>query len=183
MACLGDLSMMQVIKSIRISLVNWLLDRRVTLFIGILGILSDLSGVVFLWWNPANIAWYWKLLISVVLVFIAIALFLVSSDSAIAKVTDYSWEEGKPILLFCNKNTYYTIDMLVSVYYKVDNKCILCAIGCVVADPTKESLHIQIIHRIDRNTFEKIKISTQQHKHFFIFPSVTPKDIQNIKWK
>ena len=88
----------------------------------ILGILSDIIGVVFVWWEPVGLEWYWKVLFSAILIIVAVALLLMSRNRPIAKVKDYSWEDNKDIMLFLNKNAYYTNDMLVSVYMKEENR-------------------------------------------------------------
>ena len=59
------------------------------MFREILGILSDVIGVVFLWWHPETLLWYWKLLISVGFVFIAVGFHFLTKDRPVAKVKDY----------------------------------------------------------------------------------------------
>lgn len=149
----------------------------------ILGILSDIIGVVFVWWEPVGLEWYWKVLFSAILIIVAVALLLMSRNRPIAKVKDYSWEDNKDIMLFLNKNAYYTNDMLVSVYMKEENRTTLCAIGYVKLDPEDRLLHIQVVDQVDANTMAKIRSSPKRYKHFYIKPSVTHKDILGINWK
>lgn len=149
----------------------------------ILGILSDIIGVVFVWWEPVDLAWYWKVLVSAILIVVAVALLLLSKNRPIAMVKDYSWEDNKSIILFLNKNTYYANDMLVSIYMKEENRTTLCAIGYVIMDPEDKRLHIQVVHQVDANTMAKIRSSPKRYKNYFIKPSVTQKDILGISWK
>ena len=146
----------------------------------ILGILSDIVGIIFVWWQSTGLAWYWKLLISISLVLIAIAFTILSKNRPVEKVKDYSWEDNKPIMLFLGKNSYYSNGMLVSVYIKEEGRPTLCAIGRVNMDPEEKGVHIQILHQIDRSAIAKIRISGKKYKKFIVKPSVTRKDILGI---
>lgn len=149
----------------------------------ILGILSDIIGIAFVWWQPTALAWYWKLLISVFLVLTAIVFTILSKNRPVEKVKDYSWECNKPILLFLNKNSYYSNGMLVSIYIKEGRRPILCAIGYVNMDPEEKGVHIQVLHQVNKSAMEKIRTSRVKYKSFFVKPSVTHEDIMGIDWK
>lgn len=153
------------------------------MFREILGILSDIIGVVFIWWNPETLLWYWKLLISAGFVFIAIGFHFLTKDHPVAKVKDYCWEDNSNCILFTNKNNYYFTDMLVSIYMQGEGSPKLCAIGYVKTDPKERRLHVQVIHKIDAKAMDKIKITPKKCREFFIKPSVMQNDISVIKWE
>ena len=148
----------------------------------ILGILSDFVGIIFVWWHPESLAWYYKLIISVVLISIAIVFHFISKNRPTSNVTDYLLEENNRITLILNKNIYYSIDMLVSIYMRDENRSILCAIGYVKSDPEDKKLHIQVVHNIDIKTMEKIRQSSKSYKRFFVKPFVTQNDISKVEW-
>lgn len=149
----------------------------------ILGILADIVGIVFIWWQPDKMAWYWKLLISGVLIAIALTFFFLTKKRPIERVKDYSWEDNKPVMLFLNKNSYYSSGMLVSIYMKEEGKTTLCAVGHVNMDPEGKKEHIQVLHQIDTSTMAKIRSSRKKCSKFFVKPSVTQKEIMDINWK
>lgn len=101
----------------------------------ILGILADVAGLVFIWWQLDGLTWYWKLTISIGLVLISFAIFYLTRDHREAKVKNYCWDENGAITLILNKNNFYSIDMLVSIYAKDEGRKVLCAIGYVKKDP------------------------------------------------
>ena len=146
----------------------------------ILGILSDIVGIIFVWWQPTALTWHWKLLISISLVLIAIVFAISTKNRLVEKVKDYSWEDDKSIMLFLCKNPYYSNGMLVSVYMKEEGRSILCAIGHVNMDPEDKGVHIQVLHQIDRGAMAKIRNSKGKYKKFFVKPSVSQKDILGI---
>lgn len=149
----------------------------------ILGILADIVGIVFIWWQPDKMAWYWKLLISGVLIAIALTFFFLTKKRPIERVKDYSWEDNKPVMLFLNKNSYYSSGMLVSIYMKEEGKTTLCAVGHVNMDPEGKKVHIQVLHQIDTSAMAKIRSSRKKYSKFFVKPSVTQKEIMGINWK
>lgn len=149
----------------------------------VLGILADFVGIVFVWWQPASLAWYLKLIISVSLAGVAIAFFILTRKRPIEKVRDYSWEDNKPMMLFLDKNTYYSNGMLVSIYAKEGRETKLCAVGHVNMDPEEKKVHIQVLHEIDANAIAKIRNSPREYKRFFVKPSVTQNTIVGINWK
>lgn len=149
----------------------------------ILGILSDMIGIVFVWWQPDLLAWYWKVLISIALLGIATVFSFLTKNRLVEKVTNYSWEENKPLMLFLHKNPYYSTGMLVSIYLKDEDSKILCAIGHINTDPDGKRVHVQVLHQIDARAMNKIRSSRKKYKYFFVTPSVTQKDIMGIDWK
>ena len=148
----------------------------------ILGVLSDFIGILFVWWQPETLAWHWKVIISAVLSLFAIAFVFLSRSRPLAKIKDYSWKNKKDIMLFLNKNTYYSPNMLVSIFSKENNQPTLCAIGYVKPDPEDKILHIQVLQQIDTCATEKIRSSAKSYKKFFILPYVTANDISSIEW-
>ena len=149
----------------------------------ILGILADVVGITFIWWQPDELAWYWKLIISIGLVVIALAIFFLIRDHREAKVKNYCWDENGAITLILNKNNFYFVDMLVSVYTKEDNRKVLCAIGYVKKDPDDKNLHVQVVHQTDKRKMEQIRSSATQYKRYSIAPSVTHSEVIKINWK
>lgn len=150
----------------------------------ILGVVADIIGVTFVWWQPNNLAWYWKLAITVVLIMVSVGFLFLSKNRSVGRVINYSWEDSsKPIVLVLNNNPHYCIDMLVSVYIKEDVKLTLCAIGHVIPDPEGKKLHVQIIHQVDAIKMAKIRYSHEMSRHYFVKPSVTQQDVSVINWK
>lgn len=151
----------------------------------IIGLLADIVGIVFVWWQPDSLAWYWKLLISIVLILIAIAYVFLSRNRPIARVKDYSIENNE-IMLFLDNNAYYSDNMLVSIYMKEETKTVLCAIGYVkpkpVPDTKDKTLHIHVLHPINNDAMRKIGCSAKQYKRFFVIPSVALNDLPSVKW-
>lgn len=69
----------------------------------IIAIIADLIGIVFVWWSPDSLQWYWKLLIIAILLIVAFVFMIVSKQPPSVKLTDYSWEDGNPVILFSKK--------------------------------------------------------------------------------
>lgn len=146
----------------------------------ILGILADIVGIAFIWWQPDALMWYWKLLISIGLIGVAIGIFFLMRDHREAKVKNYCWDENESITLILNKNNFYFTDMLVSIYARDDNRKALCAIGYVKKDPEDKMLHVQVVHQTDKSKMEQIRSSAIQYKKYSIEPSVTHSEIIKI---
>lgn len=149
----------------------------------ILGILADAIGIIFVWWQPNELAWYWKLIITIVLVVASFVIFFLMRDHREAKVKNYCWDENGSITLILNKNKFYSVDMLVSIYVK-DERCkVLCAIGYVKKDPDDKKLHVQIVHQTDKSKMEQIRRSATKYKSYSIAPTVTHSEVIKINWK
>lgn len=149
----------------------------------ILGILADVAGLVFIWWQPDGLTWYWKLTISIGLVLISFAIFYLTRDHREAKVKNYCWDENGAITLILNKNNFYSIDMLVSIYAKDEGRKVLCAIGYVKKDPNDKKMHVQVVHQTDKSKMEQIRRSATKYKSYSIAPSVTHSEVIKINWK
>lgn len=153
------------------------------MFREILGILADFIGILFVWWQPANLTWFWKLIISFGIILASYVVFLLAKDQQQAKVKDFCCGEDGTITLILNKNKFYSIDMLVSIYIKDENHKTLCAIGYVKRDPDDEKLHVQVVHQTDNSKMEQIRRSATKYKSYSITPSVTHSEVIKINWK
>ena len=149
----------------------------------ILGILADAIGIIFVWWQPNELAWYWKLIITIVLVVASFVIFFLMRDHREAKVKNYCWDENGSITLILNKNKFYSVDMLVSIYVKDERRKVLCAIGYVKKDPDDKKLHVQIVHQTDKSKMEQIRRSATKYKSYSIAPTVTHSEVIKINWK
>ena len=150
------------------------------MFRDLLGLVADITGIVFVWWQPNDLPLIGKVLISCILVALSIGILVFSQDRSKAKVKDYFAPEGEPITLILNKNANYCDDMLVSVYIKEETVPSLCAIGYVTKDPRDKKLHIRVIHDVDKNAILRIKQSRKYYRHYFVKPSVMQADISAI---
>ena len=153
------------------------------MFREILGILADVIGIIFIWWQPDELTWYWKLLISIGLILASLAIFFLVRDHREAKVKNYCWDENGAITLILNKNKFYSIDMLVSIYVKDEGRKVLCAIGYVKKDPDDKKLHVQVVHQTDKGKMEQIRRSAKQYRSYSIAPCVTHSEVIKINSK
>lgn len=149
----------------------------------ILGILSDIIGVVFVWWNPSELTLFWKITLSVLFIAAAIGVFLLAQDPTIARVNKYAWEDNQSIMLFAKKNRNFSSDMLVSIYMTEGTTPILCAIGYVTIDPTGKLLHVMIVHIIKPDVLERIRTSTDNLKRFYVTPYVRHNEVSELAWQ
>lgn len=117
------------------------------------------------------------------LIAIAILFFTLTKNRPVAKVKDYLWDGNKSIMLFLNKNSYYTNGMLVSIYIKEDRRTTLCAVGHVNMDPEGKRVHIQVLHQIDTVAMGRIRNSRNMCKKYLVKPSITQNDVLGISWK
>lgn len=146
----------------------------------ILGIFADIITILSLWdLNGGNPTWL-KISCTGFLVLVAVIVFI--KDSYIAKVVDYSWEEGTQPALFVKKNTYFKDNALVSIYMKEDNNKILAAIGFVIIEEER-NLQINVLKHINDGVMRKIKSNKTSYKKFFVKPNVRYQDINGLNFR
>lgn len=148
----------------------------------ILGLIADMIGILCLWCQPDSLDLVWKIVLTVILAVIALALFYLTKDRPKAILKTYSWENNKPIILSLKKNSRYSSDMLVSIYLKEeDTPDAVCAVGYVLSDE-ETKLYVQVIHQIDEVAMSKITHSPRHYKRFYVLPYAKLSDVSAIGW-
>jgi len=153
------------------------------MFREILGILSDIVGLVCVWLPPNELTSHWKVIITIGIIILTVIILLFMRQHSEAKVKNYCWGEDGSVTLILDKNAYYSFDMLVSIYVKDENRKEICAIGYVKNDPDGNDLHVQVVHHINRSKMEQIRNSAKQYKRYSIAPAVMHSDVIKINWK
>lgn len=143
-----------------------------------LGLLSDLIALLFVWVKVENASLWGKIGLTLVCSVVAVLIIFLEKGSYAVKVIDYLYENGKVKHVFIHKNSNFTENSLVSVYYNPIGDKQLSAIGYVV-DNHDGSLQI-IIVKLFGSSINQILNTKKSHKSFTVTPNMMYDETESI---